>query len=327
MMGWGWMVRNEKQHADLMPPIRLQASWPQRIRRDFHRNKWVYLIALVCLSWYFIFCYAPMGGIVIAFKEYRPARGILNSKWVGLKWFREFFSSYYFGRLVRNTLVLNGLRLAIGFTTPIVFALLINEIANSYFKRTIQTITYLPHFISVVVASGIVVNLLSYDGLFNQIAGLFGHAPVLWLSQPGYFPWIHEFSCLWQEMGYDSIIFLAALSAIDGQLLDAAAIDGCNRFQRVLHVHIPGIMPTIVLLLLMRIGSMMSVGYERIILLYNEAVYETADVMSTFVYRKGLLGGQYSYGAAVDLFNAAINLSLLFVFNAISRRVSEISLW
>lgn len=321
------MVRNKKRRASDLCIGNPKASWSQRIRRDFRRNKWVYLIALVCLSWYFIFCYAPMGGIVIAFKEYRPARGIFDSKWVGFKWFREFFNSYYFGRLIRNTLVLNGLRLVIGFTMPILFALLINEISNSFFKRTIQTITYLPHFISVVVASGIVVNLLSYDGLFNQIAGLLGHEPVLWLSQPGYFPWIHEFSCLWQEMGYDSIIFLAALSAIDSQLLDAAAIDGCNRFQRILHVHIPGIMPTIVLLLLMRIGSMMSVGYERIILLYNEAVYETADVMSSFVYRMGLLGGQYSYGAAVDLFNAAINLSLLFVFNSISRRVSDISLW
>ena len=228
---------------------------------------------------------------------------------------------------MRNTLVINSLGLAIGFTTPIIFALLINEIRNSKFKRTIQTITYLPHFVSTVVAVGLVCNLLSYNGLLNQITALFGAKPQLWLSTPKYFPWIHELSSLWQNMGYNSIIFLAALSSIDSQLLDAAAIDGCNRFQRVWHVHIPGILPTILLLLLMRVGSMMSIGYERIILLYNEATYETADVMSTFVYRKGLMGGQMSYGSAVDLFNSMINLTLLFIFNGISRRVSEISLW
>ena len=196
-----------------------------------------------------------------------------------------------------------------------------------FFSRTVQTITYLPHFVSTVVACGLVVNLLSYNGLLNQITGVFGKQPKLWLSTPQYFPWIYEFSSLWQELGFNSIIFLAALSSIDSQLLDAAAIDGCNRFRRVWHVHIPGILPTILLLLIMRVGSMMSVGYERIILLYNEATYETADVMSSFVYRQGILGGSYSYGATVDLFNGVINLVLLAVFNGISRRVSEISLW
>lgn len=322
------MVGQEKrQHITPAAVMPRQDGFWRRLRRDLYRNRWIYLIGLVCLSWYFVFCYAPMGGIVVAFKDYRPARGLWGSKWVGLKWFREFVGGYYFGRLVRNTLVINGLGLVIGFTTPIIFALLINEISNSKFKRTVQTITYLPHFVSLVVACGLVVNLLSYNGLFNQIVSLFGGQPKLWLSTPRYFPWIHELSSLWQNMGYNSIIFLAALSSIDSQLLDAAAIDGCNRFQRVWHVHIPGILPTILLLLLMRVGSMMSIGYERIILLYNEAVYETADVMSSFVYRKGLLGGQLSYGAAIDLFNSVINIALLFIFNGISRRVSEISLW
>ena len=320
------MTQKQKTLAAAPLPIR-QESFGRRLCRDLYRNRWIYVIALVCLTWYFIFCYAPMGGIVIAFKDYRPARGLWRSKWVGLKWFKEFIGGYYFGRLVRNTLVINSLGLAIGFTTPIIFALLINEIRNSKFKRTIQTITYLPHFVSTVVAVGLVCNLLSYNGLLNQITALFGAKPQLWLSTPKYFPWIHELSSLWQTMGYNSIIFLAALSSIDSQLLDAAAIDGCNRFQRVWHVHIPGILPTILLLLLMRVGSMMSIGYERIILLYNEATYETADVMSTFVYRKGLMGGQMSYGSAVDLFNSMINLTLLFIFNGISRRVSEISLW
>lgn len=322
------MVGQENQQritpAAVLP--RQDGFW-RRLRRDLYRNRWIYLIGLVCLSWYFVFCYAPMGGIVVAFKDYRPARGLWASKWVGLKMFAEFVDGYYFGRLVRNTLVINGLGLAIGFTTPIIFALLINEISNSAFKRTVQTITYLPHFVSLVVACGLVVNLLSYNGLLNQIVTALGGQPKLWLSTPGYFPWIHELSSLWQNMGYNSIIFLAALSAIDSQLLDAAAIDGCNRFKRIWHVHIPCILPTILLLLLMRVGSMMSIGYERIILLYNESVYETADVMSSFVYRMGLMGGQLSYGSAIDLFNSTINITLLFIFNGISRRMSEISLW
>lgn len=322
------MVGQENQQritpAAVLP--RQDGFW-RRLRRDLYRNRWIYLIGLVCLSWYFVFCYAPMGGIVVAFKDYRPARGLWVSKWVGLKMFAEFVDGFYFGRLVRNTLVINGLGLAIGFTTPIIFALLINEISNSAFKRTVQTITYLPHFVSLVVACGLVVNLLSYNGLLNQIVTALGGQPKLWLSTPGYFPWIHELSALWQDMGYNSIIFLAALSAIDSQLLDAAAIDGCNRFKRIWHVHIPCILPTILLLLLMRVGSMMSIGYERIILLYNESVYETADVMSSFVYRMGLMGGQLSYGSAIDLFNSIINITLLFIFNGISRRMSEISLW
>lgn len=323
---WKTMTEGKPQKG-LVGAYLQQESFGRRLWRDLYRNRWVYLIALVCLSWYFIFCYAPMGGIVMAFKDYRPARGLWKSTWLGLKWFQEFTGGYYFTRLVRNTLVINSLGLAIGFTMPIILALLINEIHNSRFKRTVQTITYLPHFVSTVVACGLVVNLLSYNGLLNQITGVFGKQPKLWLSTPQYFPWIYEFSGLWQELGFNSIIFLAALSSIDSQLLDAAAIDGCNRFQRVWHVHIPGILPTILLLLIMRVGSMMSVGYERIILLYNEATYETADVMSSFVYRQGILGGSYSYGATVDLFNGVINLVLLAVFNGISRRVSEISLW
>ena len=165
-----------------------QESFGRRLWRDLYRNRWVYLIALVCLSWYFIFCYAPMGGIVMAFKDYRPARGLWKSTWLGLKWFQEFTGGYYFARLVRNTLVINSLGLAIGFTMPIILALLINEIDNSRFKRTVQTITYLPHFVSTVVACGLVVNLLSYNGLLNQITGVFGKQPKLWLSTPQYFP-------------------------------------------------------------------------------------------------------------------------------------------
>ena len=286
-----------------------------------------HLMLLVPVILVLIYCYLPMAGIIIAFMNYKPALGFAKSEFVGWDNFVTLFNNPQFGIALRNTIIVAFWKIVTGLFVPIIFSLLLNEVRNKVFKRTIQTITYLPHFVSTVVAVGLVCNLLSYNGLLNQITALFGAKPQLWLSTPKYFPWIHELSSLWQNMGYNSIIFLAALSSIDSQLLDAAAIDGCNRFQRVWHVHIPGILPTILLLLLMRVGSMMSIGYERIILLYNEATYETADVMSTFVYRKGLMGGQMSYGSAVDLFNSMINLTLLFIFNGISRRVSEISLW
>ena len=310
------------------PAVRLpKKSFRQRVVIDFRKNWVIYAIALVCLSYYFVFRYAPMGGLAIAFKNYRPARGLWGSNWVGFKWFEQFFSSYYFPRLLRNTLTINLLSLLIGSTLPILLALLLNEIRSSAYKRTVQTVTYMPHFVSLVVACGIVLDMLSYGGLFNQILGLFGASPILFSNVPEYFPWIYVFSDVWQNLGYNSIVYLAALSAINVELFDAAAIDGCNRFQRVLHVTIPGIMPTIILLLLMKVGSMMSIGYEKIILLYNDAVLERADVFSSFVYRYGMLGGNYSYSAAVDLFNNVVNILLLVVFNAVSRKVSDISLW
>ena len=273
------------------PAVRLpKKSFRQRVVIDFRKNWVIYAIALLCLSYYFVFRYAPMGGLAIAFKNYRPARGLWGSNWVGFK-------------------------------------LQLNEIRSSAYKRTVQTVTYMPHFVSLVVACGIVLDMLSYGGLFNQILGLFGVSPILFSNVPEYFPWIYVFSDVWQNLGYNSIVYLAALSAINVELFDAAAIDGCNRFQRVLHVTIPGIMPTIILLLLMKVGSMMSIGYEKIILLYNDAVLERADVFSSFVYRYGMLGGNYSYSAAVDLFNNVVNILLLVVFNAVSRKVSDISLW
>ena len=310
------------------PAVRLpKKSFRQRVVIDFRKNWVIYAIALLCLSYYFVFRYAPMGGLAIAFKNYRPARGLWGSNWVGFKWFEQFFSSYYFPRLLRNTLTINLLSLLIGSTLPILLALLLNEIRSSAYKRTVQTVTYMPHFVSLVVACGIVLDMLSYGGLFNQILGLFGASPILFSNVPEYFPWIYVFSDVWQNLGYNSIVYLAALSAINVELFDAAAIDGCNRFQRVLHVTIPGIMPTIILLLMMKVGYMMSIGYEKIILLYNDAVLERADVFSSFVYRYGMLGGNYSYSAAVDLFNNVINILLLVVFNAVSRKVSDISLW
>ena len=304
-----------------------QKTFRQRVVSDFKKYKAIYAIALVCLMYYFIFRYAPMGGLAIAFKNYRPARGLWGSKWVGLQWFREFFSSYYFPRLLRNTLTINLLSLLIGSTLPIVLALLLNEVRHRGYQHTVQTVTYMPHFVSLVVACGIVLDLLSYRGAVNKIIQAFGGEPVMFANIPEYFPWIYVFSDVWQNLGYNSIVYLAALTSISMELFDAAAIDGCNRFQRIWHVTLPGIMPTIVLLLLMKMGSMMTVGYEKIILLYNDAVLERADVFSSFVYRYGMLGGNYSYSAAVDLFNNVVNIILLVIFNSIARKVSDISLW
>lgn len=303
------------------------ALWRMQARKDFRKNWVIYVLALVCLSWYFVFCYAPMGGIVIAFKNYRPARGIFGSDWAGLKYFEQFFESHYFTRLLRNTIMINLLDLIFGFPAPILFALLLNELMSAKFKRVVQTITYLPHFISQVVICGLLLNFLSYDGMINQIIAIFGGQKTIFMQNSRYFRTVYVASGIWQGVGYGSIIYLSALYAVDPQLLDAAAIDGCNRFGRVFHVTLPSLLPTIIIMLILRVGSMMNVGFEKIILLYNETIYETADVISSFVYRYGLLQGNYSYSTAVGLFNSIINFVLLVAVNSISKKVSDISLW
>lgn len=302
-------------------------SLGKRIARDFSHNKFKYLMILPVLVYLALFCYKPMYGIIIAFKNYKVARGIEKSPWVGLFWFENFFKDPYFFRLLRNTFTISALTILFGFPAPILLALLLNEVHNNKFKRTVQTITYMPHFVSLVVACGIVLDLLSYRGAVNKIIQACGGTPIVFVNIPEYFPWIYVFSDVWQNLGYNSIVYLAALTSISMELFDAAAIDGCNRFQRIWHVTLPGILPTIVLLLLMKMGSMMTVGYEKIILLYNDAVLERADVFSSFVYRYGMLGGNYSYSAAVDLFNNVVNIILLVIFNSIARKVSDISLW
>lgn len=302
-------------------------SLKYRIVRDFKTNYFVYILALICLSYYFIFCYAPMGGILIAFKNYKPTKGIWGSQWVGFKYFEQIFSSYFIVRLFRNTLLINVYDLLFGFPAPIILALLFNELTSTKFRRVVQTVTYLPHFISQVVICGIIVTFLSGDGLVNQILNMLGKESVIFLQNPRYFRTIYVGSGIWQNVGYGTILYLAALSNVDPQLLDAAAIDGCNRFMRVWHVTLPGITPTIVIMLILRIGNMMNVGFEKIILLYNPSTYETADVLSSFVYRYGLLEGNFSYSTAVGLLNSVINFTLLVAVNYISRRVSEISLW
>ena len=309
----------------LMP----KQTFGKRLAIDIKRNRMIYLLGLICLSYYIIFCYLPMGGIVIAFKNFRAARGIFGSDWATpwYKYFDQFFSSYYFWRLLRNTLLINFYDLIFGFPAPIILALLLNELRSNPYKRVVQTVTYLPHFISQVVVCGIILDFFSSSGLINQLIQAVGGPMTIFMQDPKYFRGIYVGTGIWQEVGYSSIIYLSALSSGDMALYDAAAIDGCNRFRRVFHVTLPGIMPTIVIMLILRMGSMMSVGFEKIILLYNESIYETSDVISSFVYRYGMQKANYSYATAVGLFNSLFNFLLLILVNGISRKVNETSLW
>lgn len=297
------------------------------IKRDFKIHKSLYLLAIPGIAYYVIFHYVPMYGATIAFKDFSPLRGILGSPWVGFIHFESFFRSYYFWRLIRNTLLLNFYNLLFGFPAPIILALLLNEVRVQAFKKTVQTISYLPHFISTVVICGMIVDFTSSRGVIVDLIAAVGGERANLLARAEYFRMIYVSSGIWQQVGWGTIIYLAALTNVDPQLYDAAGIDGAGRFKQMLHVTLPGIMPTVVILLILRIGRIMSIGFEKIILLYSPLIYETADVIQTFVYRKGLLENNFSYSAAIGLFNSIINLSMLVFANWLSRRVNETSLW
>ena len=294
---------------------------------DFIRNKYVYIMLIPVITYFIIFHYIPLIGAQIAFRNYRLPLGFWRSPWVGLRWFREFFSSFYFLRLIRNTFMINLYDVIFGFPAPIILALLLNEIRVKLFKRTVQTITYLPHFISIIVICGMIRDFFSRHGIVNALLTQLGLEAVPFMITPGWFRPLFVGSNIWTQVGWGSIIYLAALTAIDQELYEAATIDGAKRFRQLLHITIPCITPTIVILFILRMGRMMSVGFEKVLLLYNENTYETADVISTFVYRKGILEMSYSYSTAVGLFNSVINLILLVTFNKLCRRVSESSLW
>lgn len=304
-----------------------KSSFIHTVARDFAVNKYIYMMLIPVVLYYAIFHYAPMYGAIIAFKNFSPSKGILGSDWIGLTNFIDFFGSFYFIRIFRNTLLISFYQLLFGFPAPIIMALLLNEIKNRKFKSLIQTATYLPHFISIVVICGMIIDFTSSRGVITNIAAFFGGESTNLLMKPELFRTIYVSSDIWQGAGWGSIIYLAALSGIDEQMYEAAKIDGANRWRQVISITIPGIMPTIIILLILRMGQMMNVGFEKIILLYNSVTYETSDVISSFVYRKGLLEFNYSYSAAVGLFNSVINFILLLTANWLSRRVNETSLW
>ena len=288
------------------------------------RRCWMlYLMAIPVLLYYIVFCYLPMFGIVIAFQDFRITRGFFGSKWVGLKNFEQFFASEYAWTTIRNTLSISIYGLIFAFPAPILLAILLNEVRNERFKKLVQTVTYMPHFISLVIICAMVMDFCSTRGLINTLITSMGGKAINFMTEPKWFYPIYILSGLWQHLGWDSIIYLAALSAIDQELYEAATVDGAGRLRRIWHVTLPGIAPTITILLILRIGSIMSVGFEKIILLYTPAIYETADVISTFVYRKGLLDGKYSFASAVGLMNSVINFILLLGADRISKRLGQ----
>lgn len=308
-------------------PFIERESFGKRLARNYKEHKVYYWLAVPIIAYYIIFHYLPMFGVVIAFQNYRPAKGLLGSSWVGLKYFKAFFDSIYAGRLIKNTLMINLLLLIFSFPAPIILALLLNEVKAKHFKKTVQTISYMPHFISMVVICGLLVDFCSSTGIITSITTLFGAQRDNLLNRPELFRTIYVSSDIWQSIGWGSIIYLATLSSTDPSLYEAAAIDGAGRFQQVIHVTLPTLVPLIMLQLIMRMGQMMNVGYEKIILLSNGLTYDTADVISSYVYRRGLQTGDFSFGVAVSLFNSACNIVLLVLANTLSGKLTHESMW
>ncbi|MGN8646224.1 ABC transporter permease [Gracilibacillus sp. HCP3S3_G5_1] len=288
----------------------------------------IYLMVSPVILYYIIFQYGPMYGLQIAFKDYSPELGFLGSPWVGFEHFKEFFNSFFFWRLLRNTILLSFYSLLFAFPAGIILALLLNEVRGRIFKRTVQTVTYMPHFVSLVVIVGILFDFTARDGVINDIlVFLFGIEPIAFMQESEWFRTLFIGSDIWQNVGWSSIIFLAAISNIDPALYEAAKMDGAGRFKQMFHITLPGIMPTVVILLILLIGKFMTVGEEKILLMYNPTTYETADVIGTYVYRKGILESNFSYSAAVGLFKALIAFTLLVIANGIARKVGDTKLW
>lgn len=307
----------------------LLARRRKRICRKIWDARYLLLLALPGVAFYILFQYIPMYGVIIAFKNYRTG-SIWAAPWVNpwYKWFEQFFNSFYFSRLLTNTLIISLLNLVFSFPVPILFALTLHEMRAKRFKRIVQTVSYLPHFISAVVVVGILqVALSPTNGVVNNLIRRAGGVPINFFGESKYFRILYIGSGIWQSFGWNSIIYLAALTNADPALYEAARIDGANRWQQMVHVSIPCILPTMIILLIMQLGKTMNVGYEKINLMYQPATYETADVISTYVYRNGILNGRFSFTTAVGLFNSVINLVLLVSVNALSRKISEVSMW
>ncbi len=316
--------------------LQLSSEEITEIKKQKKKGKWrralqtweLYVFIAPAFFYFLIFHYFPMYGAQIAFKDFSPVLGIWGSEWVGFEHFKAFFNSYYFWDLVKNTLGLSIYSLAVGFPIPIILALSLNEAKNGLFKRSVQTITYAPHFISVVVMSGLIIAFLSpSSGIINHIIGFFGFEPIGFMSDPRWFKTIYVLSEVWQNAGWGTIIYLAALAGVDPQQHEAAIVDGATRLQRIFYINIPAILPTMVILLILNTGNLLAVGFEKILLLQNPLNMSSSDVIATFVYRVGLLDAEYSFSAAVGLFNAVINAILLIVVNQIARKTSETSLW
>jgi putative aldouronate transport system permease protein len=297
--------------------------WRRALRRDWQ----LYSLAILPVLFFVIFRYLPMAGNVIAFRRFQPGGGIFGEDWVGLHYVQLFLSDPTFWSVFTNTLALGVLTLVVLFPLPIVLALLLNEVRAVAFKRFVQSVSYLPHFLSIVVVAGIAFQFLAVDGSMNQLVRAIGHDPIAFLQRPEWFRQIYVTSEVWQTLGWGTILYLAALTTIDPHLYEAARIDGANRWQQTRHVTLPGIRTTIMTLLILNIGTFMAVGFEKILLLYNPLTYPTADVITTYLYRVGVVSNSFSYAAAIGLFEGLIGLVLITSANLISRRAVGASLW
>ncbi|MBQ2976640.1 MAG: sugar ABC transporter permease [Clostridia bacterium] len=293
------------------------------------RNRWqVYLMMLPAVILLLLFSYKPMYGVVIAFKNYNFRGGIWGSPWVGLKQFETLFSSYWFPIILKNTLSISLIALVLGFPFPIILALMTNEIQRSWVKKTVQTISYAPHFISTVVLCGMVILFLSPEnGIINLAIEAFGGEAIYFMAQPRMFKWIYVISGIWQGTGWSAIIYVAALSGVDKELLEAAEIDGATRFQKVIYINFPVLVPTIIILFILRCGNILDIGYEKVFALQNSANLNGAEVISTYVYKMGLVKSNFSFSTAAGLFNSLVNSAILLLANFISKKASQISLW
>ena len=300
------------------------------ISKRIHRNWQLYLMLIPVVAFFAIFCYGPMYGITLAFKDYKVLKGIINSPWCDpwFKYFQQFFESPYFSRVLGNTIYLSLLSLFLGFPMPILLALSLNEVKSIKYKKFVQNVTYAPHFLSILVLVGIIKSFTNSDyGIVNLIIKRMGGEPYNWMQKASLFRGLYVGSGIWQNVGWDSIIYIAALAGIDPALHEAAMIDGANRVQRVWHINIPGLMPTMVILLILNSGHIMNVGFEKVFLMQNDLNLSVSDVISTYSYRIGLESAQYSLSTAISLFNSLVNCFLLVIVNTISRKVSETSLW
>ena len=326
-----WFQRRRKQRS-VIPSLSLDkrnpVSWIGSHKKQLIANYDLYLFLLPTLIFFIIFHYGPMYGIQIAFKDFFAVKGILGSPWVGFKHFIRFFNSFQFWTLLRNTIFLSFYQLLAGFPIPILLALMLNNVTCVPFKKVVQMVTYAPHFISVVVMVGMLNVFLSPNtGILNFIIQAFGGEPVYFMSKPGMFRDIYVWSGVWQTAGWSTIVYMAALAGIDQQLHEAATVDGANKLQRIWHIDVPGILPTAIVLLILNMGRVMRLGFEKALLMQNPLNIDTSEIITTYVYKVGLLGAQFSFSTAVGLFNSVINLVLLLLVNKMARKFSETSLW
>ena len=321
----------DNQHGHSVVKTRKKKTLGQRASwlSDHIRNEWqIYLMLLPVIVWFLLFLYKPMYGLQIAFKDYSIFRGVAASPWVGWEHFETLFSNDQFIRAVWNTIQISALNLFFGFPAPIILALMFNEVIHATYKRTAQTIVYLPHFISTVIIAGIVTTAFSPTaGIVNTVLVWLDIEPIYFLTKPEWFRPIFVGTGIWQEAGFGSIVFLAAIAGVNPSLYESAVVDGASRWQMMWKITIPSILPTIIIMLIIRIGNIMEVSFELIILLYQPSTWSTADVVNTFVYRQGIQSGQYDVAAAAGLFNAVVAFVLVMAANTLSRRYSRTSLW